>query len=438
MILPRTAHITIPIRNGQGPRFSELRRDIRREGLDVSIVTFGDDTKKTTENGETAEAGNAGSEDGSGIVDDGSEDEAGGQVDILQQISDTLDDNPDSFDSGKDMAGIALGIPDISVPEHLGEVKGRIKLPLTVFNRSGNSVMFSLSGMIHEDKNYLVEKKSLELPPGTGKTMNVELELPEDVSEGENSLEFGFELIGGLRVNPRTVRLNFTYVVPGGVLSGLAVLSDWKFIAIAAACILAAVILFLIKKLSGRASYRSGTGDAAAEQHISAESKKTGSKPQAKTQQEAEKKAEAEELDIIAGPESDEADAYNKNRPIRMLVYGQNTRSGVQNVKWLGTGQKRSVGGAASADFRIFLVRVPNVIGRIECTVDDFIFYPDNAGMFPELDGPLKSCLGKRIKVINGDNRIFYIEFRQWISELEKINRLLAMVRKPGRPDFEY
>jgi hypothetical protein len=191
-------------------------------------------------------------------------------------------------------------------------------------------------------------------------------------------------------------------------------LLDWKVLVIIVSIILAVIIILILRK----ASFSRDSGIA--------------------VKQTVDNKTEEElPLPVITSG-TEEKHKYKKNRPIQMIVYGQNTKAGILNVKWLGLNIKRSVGSTKAATFKIFFVEVPALIAKIECTGDDFVFYPVQEEMFPEIDGPLPGCLNKLVKVVNKDGKTFYIEFRQWVSELEKLNRILTMTRESGLPDLDY
>ena len=408
----------------------DASEDIHREGWDVSIVEL--------ENG--AEQ------------DSGTEDSV--SLDVMDTVSETIGSKPNAFNSDEpDMAGVALGISLVSIPNHLGDVTDDVTVPLSIQSRSNEPVLFSLSAVLCEGSDLLLEKTSVKLEPGEKAKLNIKLSVPEEEKPGEQSKNISLKLVGGVNTEPKSLTLNYNLVERGVFNRGVNFIFDWRVIAVVAAIIAAAVIIILIKRASaGRSQgiYMKEDGEIikplkigeAKEEDEQKKNKTTGaddvSVVSAKRSDSTGTHEPEEYLVASMSSLSEDEIPHKKNRPVQMLVYGQNTKLGISNVKWLGLNRKRSVGSSSSSIFRIFFIRVPSVIAHIECTGDDFIFTPEKAEYFPELKEPLHNCLNKKIKIINQDDRMFYIEFRQWVSELERLNRLLSMTRNTGQPDLEF
>lgn len=388
--------------------------DIRREGWDVSIVEI--EEQETEEN-----------------------------VNVIDTVAESLGSTPNVFmNDENDMAGVALGIPLVSIPEHLGETSGDLIVPLKVINRSNEAIQFSVSAVISEGVDILKDKSSLMLKSKETGELNIELLIPAETDTGEMIREIELKLVGGLKSVPEKLSLRYTFTLKGNINRGMDILSDWRVLAVIIAVIIAILIIVLIKRAS--ASYKQKPTAKIPLTMVKDEEEEQKTQPanyaadvNSKKTAEMKKTVTVEEVVFAADiTSSDEAVQYHKNRPIRMFVYGQNTKMGITNTQWLTVNKKRSIGSASSSPFRIFFIKVPALIARIECTGQDFIFYPETKELFPELDGPLHDCLNKRIQIINEDRKMFYIEFRQWVSELERINRLLSITHYTGKPDMEF
>ncbi|MDC7225885.1 MAG: VWA domain-containing protein [Spirochaetales bacterium] len=391
--------------------------DIHREGWDVSIVELEDGPEEiealTGEN----------------------------RTDVIDTVSQTLGSKPSAFvNDGTDMAGIALGIPLVGIPSHLGESSGELKVPLSIKNRSNEALLFSLSAVNSDGNDILAEKASIRLDPGAEDVLDMKLKLPAELAPGEYSDEINLKLIGGLNTEPKTLKLNYTLIEKGSLNRGLEFILDWRVIAVIVAIIIAVIIILLIKRAgTGRIGgyYENEDGEKLTPLDIKHEDEASVEEKAVK-EEESEKREPEEYLIAAMASESEDVIPHKKNRPVQMLVYGQNTKLGISNVKWLGLNKKRSIGSSSSSIFRIFFIKVPSVIAHIECTGDDFILTPVKEEFFPDLSGPLHNCLNKKIKIVSQENKMFYIEFRQWISELEKLNRLLSMTKHSGSPDMEF
>jgi len=390
------------------------------------------------------------------------------RLDVIDTVAESIGSKPAVFDSDEeDMAGIALGVPLVSIPEYLGSFSGDLNLPLEIKNRSTQVLLFSISQVMSSSGDILKKTASVEIPPDEVRELEIELLLPEGLSEGEQQVEIQIILVDRERISPDSLILKFFYQPKNGFAGSLDILLDWKIITAVIAVILAIIIIVILKKASSSGAFvvRSADepvhrkeieaepvtildaqGDTEAVEKKAVEKKAVEKK--AVEKKAVEKKAAVQKMhkqhhedlavmSILNPDSSDEVHIVKKNRPIHMFVFGQNTKSGVSNVKWLGLGRKRTIGGGTKSFFRIFFVKVPSVIAEIECTGEDFVFYPMNMEYFPELSGPIKA-LNSRIKVVTPEGQIFFIEFRQWISKLEKLNRLLTMTRHSGTPDLDY
>ena len=379
--------------------------DIHREGWDVSIIEIRPEEVVSEETTEKENVDNS--------------------IGVIKEVSDSLGSKPNVFDKEEDdMAGVVLGIPLVSIPEHLGNTTGDLEVPLSIKNRSNEALLFSLTAVVSEGIDLLKEKKSIKLEAGENGILEIAIELPEGLDIGEQTTEIVFKLVGGLETEPKSFILRYNFQLKGGIAKGLEVILDWRIIAIIIGIIAAVIIIILLKR-----THTSEKDDITPlDKKIDDEKEEIGISQH-----------EPDAVFINGGRDFKEnTDLYEKNRPVQMHVFGQNTKLGISNVHWLGLNNKRSIGSAPSSVFKIFFVKVPTLLAQIECTGDDFIFYPVKKEFFPDINEAMHNCLNKRIRIVTEDEKMFYIEFQQWISELERVNRLLSMTKHPGKPDFEY
>ncbi len=469
----------------------ELNRvsgDIHKEGWDVSILQLKtDEAENRSDNeslntlspaqSETEDTGNQNTAAGSGEQTDDTSAAAGSgntpsgsaesertdSNEVIARVSEAAGASSSVFDVDEDdMAAVALGIPELHVDSELGEVKRNFKLHIEINNKSDSSILLSLSALSWDGRNILQEPVSLKLEGRSEGTLTAAVSLPDSVAPGEYTAGIKFVFTGGQRVSPDNVIFHFKLMESRGLLSSFSPVVRFIIITLLAAIVIAVLVILILRKFSGSASHLPSMASPAAHHIVSeAASELPASKSAKKTEEPVEpgesepavdkKQKVHEEMPVIERPNAmqelmiaeakrrgfDEFD-IKKNRPIQMIVYGQNTQTGVFNIKWLGINTRQKIGGSAGAAFRIFLVKVPAVIATIECTGDDFILRPEIPEFFPELEGPMHGCLYRPVKVVNKDEHTFYIEFRQHISKLEKLNRYLNMTRKTGTPDLEF
>jgi len=99
-------------------------------------------------------------------------------------------------------------------------------------------------------------------------------------------------------------------------------------------------------------------------------------------------------------------------------------------VHRIAAGSARTIGGRFSA-YLVFLVPVPAGIAEIRNVDGKYVFTPLRAECFPGVNGPVEDCLGKEIPFVSARGRQSVLHFREWVSPLEEINRILRLARSP-------
>ena len=113
---------------------------------------------------------------------------------------------------------------------------------------------------------------------------------------------------------------------------------------------------------------------------------------------------------------------------IEMRVSLQNPQIGFRNVHRIPEGAGRSIGGGFSS-YLVFLVRLPSSIAEIRNQGGKYVFTPLRAEMFPGISGPIENCLDVEIPFVDSRGRQMTLQFREWVSPLEEINRIMRSVR---------
>jgi hypothetical protein len=116
-------------------------------------------------------------------------------------------------------------------------------------------------------------------------------------------------------------------------------------------------------------------------------------------------------------------------RPLILKVDTQNPNIGTRNIHPVPPGSRRSVGGDGST-FLIYYVPMPRRIGEIHNDGKQYRFIPRRSEHLPELDKPLGDCLDKPIRAVSSRGREVTFHFREYVSPLEQLNRLMRSVPK--------
>ncbi len=120
---------------------------------------------------------------------------------------------------------------------------------------------------------------------------------------------------------------------------------------------------------------------------------------------------------------------------IEMRVDFQKNKLG-RNMRWFDPGAGFSVGEPGVSDFEIHAIDTVGVIATIRREEDNYIFTAEQPEYFSDLRQPVEHCLGRTLRVTSPDTGYTTsIVFKPWISTLERLNRLLHMTEKPGKPD---
>lgn len=101
-----------------------------------------------------------------------------------------------------------LAIPELTFPSDLGK-KGRFfVLPIKVRNTSDSPLNMELTGVyIGEDTNVLSKNSFLKVSSGSKGTLRAQINLPDDIPYGKQSISFRLGFSDNLRVSPQSAEL---------------------------------------------------------------------------------------------------------------------------------------------------------------------------------------------------------------------------------------
>ncbi|HET6451845.1 MAG TPA: vWA domain-containing protein [Spirochaetia bacterium] len=382
------------------------------------------------------------------------------------------------------VTGVTTGYPTLIFPAVLGQVGNRFDAPFRVKNWKNEPLLLTLSSVQSEGTELLDHKVSATIPASAEVAFPVPLRLPVSYPKGSHSTQVTLVFDDDPRISPTDGTLAFTYTGKGGfpfprltLLYGLYIV-----LGLALLYLLVRLFLFMRKKLAEAPLTGLGRADALAEAGeqpgaraaASAGAHAAGAGPAAAARGAAARSAAPPRrgpprkatVSLLAPPSAPSGGRHRvallnvgapaaggkQVRPtvqsirralpaeprqgllppmVEMRVEDQNHRVGFRNVHRIAPGASRSVGGRSSG-FLIFLSPMPANIAEIRNVDGTFVFTPVRTECFPDVSGPVQDCLGKAIPFVSPKGRQHVLHFREWVSPLEEVNRIMRQARSPG------
>jgi len=289
------------------------------------------------------------------------------------------------------IAHVATGAPQLVFPGDLGKIGYDVTVPFTIRNFEDSPILVQLERVLYDGNNILQSRISLPLQANKAGILRAHLRLPVTLRPGKQSISVDLEFADSARVFPHTGTLSFT--LRSGIIgsrgASLVLLPILFVIVLIAAGILVFVLVRRIVESLAAAS------PAAVHPRV----------------------------------------GYDAGRhlvkPVEMRVAGQNPNIGGRNIHPFGSGGRKSVGGGSSS-FLIYLYPLPSHIAEIGLAGERFVFTPLRVEFFPGLSGPLEDCIGREIRVRVKDGREVVIVFREYVSPLDEVNRVMHLIDHPG------
>jgi hypothetical protein len=359
-------------------------------------------------------------------------------------------------DSGN-MTGRTTGFPDLIFPPGLGKVGTVFSAPFRIKNWKEEPIIVRLSSIQSDGAELLERKLSVTVPASGTAALAATIRLPLSYPAGDHQASVQLLFEDDLRISPTAGTLSFTYTGKGGLpiprLTILYVL--YIVLALGVIYLLVRLFLYMRKKLSEAPLTGIARGQAARPGHVpisqlaasplgaGGKSVRTGG-----TRVQPAATRVVKRVSLMSAPSA--TVSPDRIRPtvtsirralprqplpqtllpplIEMRVDQQNHRVGFRNVHRISPGSARTVGGRFSA-YLVFLVKVPASIGEIRNVDGKYTFTPLRSEMFPKISGPLEGCLNADIPFVGPRGRELVLHFREWVSPLEEINRLLRQAR---------
>jgi len=453
---------------------------------DTSLMTESSDSAGRSDFSESSDSRKPAGEDTAGRYEDTVSDREGSVPvksgeNLLSQLSQELKAPITTFSGdNKDLAIQVMGIVGLSYEESLGEVRSNFNLQLEITNYGNLPVLPTLTGIIWDGKNILKNVQTSEIKPGVTKRIKTEIHLPADTAPGVYDIPVTFQFSEGVKVSPQTGFLSFTLTGPGG--KGLdttalyAILVLFGFLIIITTAVL---IRRHLEKTADEETYRQQTSRLTEEiaiaealegtqtghpgmsdgsfapgvltQAVSGSSSSsrpprgkghaaegTGKADMSKVPLQEVKTAhtihQSKEVPKAKGMVS--IPPQDRQYAVEMKVEEQNPFIGIRNIRAVKEAPL-GVGGKGSP-FHIFIRPFPDRVAEISRRDGHYVLTPLKAEYFPTLKGPLVNCLNQWIPLKDAGGREVKILFQHWVSPVERINRLMHSIDRPGlfKEDF--
>ncbi len=399
-----------PISADNSTNIVKISEKMRREGWDVSLIQFPIQKTGNNENSSSSTLlQNDNSTDNSSKVENN----------LLPLIAETLDETLIPFENENNTINHDItGSPEIIYPDDLGEVGLKFEAVFNFINHSSKAVLLKLNSITSNDGILYNEPISIKLNPDEKKSIKIILNLPDNIKKGKYVTPVELIFDDSYRAYPRKGSLNYFYdpEVPNIKRTVNSRIFLYIIIGIVLLIALIYLLLIIIKSLkSSKFSYEwsaeSGNRTKEASGTLKVSNKHN-------------KSIKSGRIGQIA---------------IEMVVKNQNRQIGHRNIHFLGEAHPLSVGGAGSEYFLIFIITTGKRIGAIVMEEGIISFIPKEKDFFPDLVGnKLINCLSTPIKVVNKNGLETSIVFKEWISPVERLNRIMHLLDKKGLPDFRY
>jgi hypothetical protein len=461
---------------------NRIAQDIRKEGWDVNLLEY-------PLSGQT-QAGGAGSGDNLLPTLAG---------DLKVPIVSYPDGEGADSDG---LAHSALGAPEIIFPGHLGKVKAGFAVPLRVKNYRENPVLVKLNQILMEGQNILNKPVSVKVPGNSEAELPAQVVLPKGMELGEKSYAVELVFDETVRVFPRKGVLAFTYVRPGLGIDVSVTLRIVLLVLCILLGVGLLFLLFrslftqakpqrrpavqkmplpererqvsrgqvqassplrrasLSSELSpAKSSFsetaaKSQSGMSGAKGFASASSAPYGTarggtdytdlsaslRSEAERQKyelKSDRRREPAVLPVSKGEREIPKSGRGSATPVELKVSYKILHRKYTNIHWFSDGTKRTIGGAGCSYF-IDLPSVTGSIAEISFEHGSFILTPTRPEFFPDLSGPVRDCLKKRIRLYPSIEEETVITFVEYVSPVDKINRIMHLTDRPGNPNFDY
>ena len=297
----------------------------------------------------------------------------------------------------KTVNNTATGSPRIIYPEKSGKIKYHFTLPVEIENFYSKPILLKLDRVIFKETDILNEKMSIKIDEKKKKKVSIDLQLPYSVEPGDIDLDIKLVFSDSNRAYPETAVIHAVLKKSvSDFFKDLNLVFKIIFLLIIAGVLIVFFIIFFSSfvHVSVRDSYK------------------------------------------VIKKDFEEMVSDKGLRPLALKIIGQNdSRIGTRNIHSFNDKSVKTIGGGHSS-YLIFLYKLPSHIAEISHNEGKYILYPKNREFFPDITGEYSEVsMDKTIRIKTENGMIIECYFYEYISPLEKINKIMNLTDHPGMPD---
>ncbi len=413
-------------------KIKEITGNMIRQGWDVSLIRF--PLQKNT-------------------LTDGNSSNLKFGTDVFEELSKDLNTKIIPYDSDNTvMSHKATGAPLIIFPDKIGKVKKEFTIPFKITNYSMQPIQVKLKGIDWDGFELLKNEVSLKLEPESSAILNAPVKLKNNMEHGTYTIPLTLEFSDDIRPYPRNGTI--TFILKDTKFSFFTSSFLKIFFPVILIILIIFIIIFIIKKITGssgpkyikQTENRKYYYNKNKEENISAK-EKVSSKTEvignfSSTSSVRNFSSKPHHYEKRVTPEVSHKDfahhGVTGEKAFELIIDNQNRRIGMRNVHWFKEGSVHSIGGSHSDDFLIFVYPVEKHIAEIEMKDGEIYLNILNKNYFPDIINERLFFKNRNVRLISSDYHSFTIKIKEWISPAERINRILHLIDKPGKPDFTY
>jgi len=382
-----------------------ISENMKRQGWKVSLIRF-PSTSNDAENSKNEQSTTSNS------VNVSSEN----KNDLFPTIAKTLDKEIISSENADNHE--MTGSPEIIFPKDLGSVGNSFKVQFIFKNPLPEPILLKLANIDTEGISLTNKPYTINVKAQDEKAITFIIELPADWKKGVHNTAIELIFKDNYRAYPRNGYLNYKF--DPAIKGSYNKINTRIILYIIIGIILLVILVFVLINLFRNMNF---SKNETTNQNMirNKELKTSNSSNHVKNFSDLRKNIKPGQI------------------VIEMIVKYQNRQIGQRNIHVIGDNHPLSVGGAGSEYFLIFIIPTGKRIAEIVMEDGMVSFKPLNSENFPDLpDGEVKDCLNMPIRVVNKNGKETSIVFKEWISPVERLNRIMHLVDKRGLPNFRY
>ena len=401
-----------PVSDSNLDDIKRISENMKKQGWNVTLIQFPykeNNSESNTNNATNTGKENNGQTNNSSSVTDATKN----KNNLFPAIAETLDKDIISSENATNHE--ITGSPEIIFPTNLGSVGNSFKANFVFKNPLNEPVLLKLAGIKTGETNLISKPYTISIKARDQKNVTFIIHLPSSWEKGAYNTAVKLIFNDSYRAYPRNGYLQYNF--DPNIKGSYNKINTRIILYIIIGFVLFVILIYIMINIFRNVD-------------LSGREKKTADRKDFKSVK------TSGSVKIV----SNAGGSVNSGQiVIEMIVKNQNRHIGHRNIHVMSEKHPLSVGGAGSEYFLIFIIPTDKRIAEIFLDDGLLTFKPLIKDFFPDLpDGKVTDCLNMPIRVVNKQGVETSIMFREWISPVEKLNRIMHLVDKKGLPNFKY